>query len=67
MKISYIVDISVSADEFRDTVTRVPGARFSRELRPGQVVVVCDGPEVELSAVPGVVSARRERPEHLDR
>ncbi|MET9340313.1 hypothetical protein [Nonomuraea sp. NPDC003804] len=67
MKVSYIVAIAVPVEEFREALADVAGARLSRELRPGQVVVVCDGPEVELAGVRGVTWVRRERPEHLDR
>ncbi|MFE0146095.1 hypothetical protein ACFWY5_03075 [Nonomuraea sp. NPDC059007] len=65
-KVAYVVGIDCSPAEFRAVVAEVAGLRVLRELRPGQVVVVADGPEVVVSAVPGVVWVRKEKPRHMD-
>ncbi|MFI6389285.1 hypothetical protein [Nonomuraea sp. NPDC050540] len=65
-KVAYVVGIDCSPAEFRAVVAEVPGLRVLRELRPGQVVVVADGPKVAVGTLPGVVWVREDKPRHMD-
>ncbi|MFI6293587.1 hypothetical protein ACIBEJ_18495 [Nonomuraea sp. NPDC050790] len=62
-KVAYVVGIDRSLEEFRAAVAEVAGVRVLRQLRPGQAVVVADG--VDVTALPGVLWARAEKPRHM--
>lgn len=69
MRTAYIVALSVPAEEFRERLAGIPGARLVQELPRGRVVVVLASPEPRgaLAALHGVTAVEEDRPEHLAR
>lgn len=62
----YIVRLRAPLAEFRTQLATIPGARFLRELTPGQAVVTLppDTARAALQALPAVETATPDRLEH---